>query len=119
MTPSLSLEQTLVAELTDEQRTEIAALLTTYRELKIDADLLEAQLEEENKKIFVILQGAGIEKTVIDGVPCTIVGGNTSKLDKAAFVLLGGDLKMLDDATTSKPKKKYLKITLGKEKEAA
>lgn len=115
---SPSLEQTTTPELTPELQQQIAAVLSTYRELKVDADLLAAQMDEEKAKVYAILKDAGIEKTQIEEFKLTEVGGHSSKFDKQKFVTLGGDLRIYDQAVVKKPKKKYLKITVGDEKES-
>lgn len=93
----------------------VSAILSTYHELKAQADLLYEIMDGESQKIRALMEGAGHEKIEIDGTPCTIVRGTSSKLDKVKFVQLGGSLAQLENATTSKPKKVYLRI--GKEKE--
>jgi hypothetical protein len=91
------------------------ALLQTYQMLKIDADLLYDQMEEEKRKMKGEMELAGLEKISINGTPCTIVRGEQSTLDKLKFVELGGSLATLENATSKKPKKAYLAI--GKDKE--
>ena len=93
----------------------LTALLDTYQSLKVDADLLYDAMEEEKRKLKGEMELAGLEKVTIAGVPCSIVKGHTSKLDKLKFVELGGSLATLENATSSKPKKAYLSI--GKEKD--
>lgn len=100
--------------LAPELRDRIAAILSTYHELKAEAKLYEELADAENKKIFALLEDAGIEKTEVEGTACAIVRGQSSSLDKVKFCELGGSLEMLENATVYKPKKAYLRI--GKEK---
>jgi hypothetical protein len=93
----------------------LTALLDTYQALKVDADLLYDQMEEEKRKLRGEMELAGLEKVTINGVPCTVVRGLSSSLDKLKFVELGGSLEMLENATVKKLKKAYLSI--GKEKD--
>jgi len=115
--PRLSATVTTTTEtsLDVQLQARLRALLSTYHTLKADFDLIEAQMDEEVEKMKAILDTEGVQKVVLDGVPLTIVGGESSSLDKLKFVELGGSLEMLADATVKKPKKKYLRI--GAEKE--
>ena len=100
--------------LSPELRARVAALVSTYKELKFDEALLEEQAADEAAKIKAIFDEHGIVKTEIDGVPVSIVTGSTSVFDKLEFVRLGGSLDLIDQATTSKPKRPY--VLVGKEK---
>lgn len=112
MSPTLTTETTAetTVAVSKEIAARVSALLSTYHELKVQADLLSDAMDVEKAKIFAILQEEGIEKVAIDGTPCTIVRGTSSSLDKMKFVELGGSLEMLQNATVIKPKKPYLKI---------
>ena len=115
--PRLSATVTTTTETTlDVQlQARLRALLSTSHPLKTDYDLIKGQMEEEVAKMKAILDDEQVQKVVLDGVPLTIVGGESSSLDKLKFVELGGSLEMLANATVKKPKKKYLRI--GGEKE--
>ena len=102
--------------LSPELQARVAALVSTYKELKDDLSLLEEQAADEAAKIKAIFDEHGIVKTEIDGVNISIVSGSTPVFDKLEFVRLGGSLDLIDRATTSKPKKAYLLV--GKEKVA-
>lgn len=117
MGQTLQATQTAEIDVAPELAARITALLSTYHDLKAQADLLYEQMDVENAKIWDLMKEAGLKKIVVGDVPCTEVGGESSKLDKIKFVQLGGSLEMLANATERKPKKKYLLI--GKEKEAA
>jgi hypothetical protein len=106
-------------DLSLDARLRLGALLGTYRSLKTDLDLLDAQLAEECKTIWSVMQEDGVAKTVVDDCRLTVVGGFSSKLDKVKFVQLGGNLQTLAAATVRKPKKPYLKITIGKDEDNA
>jgi len=103
-------ETTMTVQVQPDVTARLTALLDTYQTLKVDADLLYDQMEEEKRKIKGEMELAGLSAFRINGVPCTIVGGETSKLNKLKFVELGGSLAMLENATEKKPKKKYLRI---------
>jgi hypothetical protein len=92
----------------------VAAKLSTYHTLKVDADLLYEAMAKELADIKGEMELAGVNKMEIDGTPCTIVTGETSSLNKLKFVELGGSLEMLENATVHKPRKAYLRV--GKEK---
>lgn len=105
-------------EIAPDVQARVSAVLSTYHDLKMQADLLYEQMEAEKAKIWDVMKEAGYEKIEVDGTPCTVVKSSQSKLDKQLFVQLGGSLEQLNNATRSVPKKPYLKI--GKEeKEAA
>lgn len=108
-------EAKTVVNLEPELSARLTALLDTYHALKVDADLLYDQMEEEKRKIRGEMELVGLEKVTINDTPCTIVKGYSSTLDKLKFVELGGSLETLESATFKKPKKAYLSI--GKEKE--
>lgn len=91
----------------------LALKLANYNTLMVDFKLLKEQIDDIKGEVLDELNLWGLEKAVIDDIPCTVVGGNSSSLDKVKFVQLGGSLKMLEEATVSKPKKKHLRI--GKE----
>lgn len=101
--------------LAPELMTRIAAILSTYHDLKEQAKLYAELADAENKKILDLLQEEGIERAEVEGTACTIVRGTTPTLDKVRFVELGGSLQMLENATMHKPRKPFLRI--GKEKE--
>lgn len=95
----------------------VEALLSTYFDLKSQLDLLQAQADAEKAKIWELLKVEGVKKyTSADGTPVYEVNGTYQALDKEEFVTLGGDLKILEQATHAKPKKGYLQI--GKDKSA-
>lgn len=108
---------------TTEQKLDIApevvADLSTrvayINELALEAGLLKEVIDTEKAIVLKKMQEAGIEKAEIDGIPCTIVRGYNSKLDKQKFVELGGSLTQLENATNKKPKKPY--VLIGKEKD--
>lgn len=114
MTPGLSQTIAPALDLHTEQR--LAAILSTYRALKIDCDLLEAQMEEEKAKVFAELDLAGIDKTKIAEFSLAVTGGTTPTFDKQKFVALGGDLSVYDRAIVRNPKKRSLRISTGKER---
>lgn len=92
----------------------LRALLSSYFDLKQQADLLEAQMDEEKAKVWDIFKAEGVKSANIDGTSCTVIEGTVSYLDKVEFVTLGGDLALYDQATKTKPKKAYIQI--GKDK---
>src|SRR5216683_3159216 len=95
-------EAKTTVQLEPELSARLTALLDTYQTLKVDADLLYGQMEEEKRKLRGEMELAGLEKVTIAGVPCTVVRGMSSSLDKLKFVELGGSLKMLENATVKK-----------------
>lgn len=101
--------------LTAEQEAFIAAHVDTYQQAKIDYDLLGELLDTEVAAVKTLLDSLGLKKVVVEGVPCTVVGGTTPVFDKLKFVELGGSLEQLANATSSKPKRAHLRI--GKLKE--
>lgn len=114
-----SIEQTATIEIAPEVGARISAVLSTYNDLKAQADLLYEQMEIEKEKIYTIMKDAGISKAKVDGVPLTEIKSSQSVLDKVKFVALGGSLEMLENATFSKPKKAYLQIGEDAETKAA
>ncbi len=113
--PKLEITTDAAPTVEPEVAARLDTLLRTYLDLKFDADLLYSQMEEEKRKMKGEMELYGLEKLSINGTPCTIVGGESSKLNKLKFVELGGSLAMLENATEKKPKKKYLRI--GEDKE--
>lgn len=107
--------QDVVGELAPDIIAALAIKLDTFHTLKVDRDLLDAEMDKLKGEVLDELNLWGVEKAVIDNIPCAVVGGESSSLDKVKFVQLGGSLKMLADATVKKPKKKHLRI--GKEAE--
>lgn len=112
------MEQTLeqTQELRPELRQRLEALLANYQVVKVDADLTKAILDKEVATIYALLKDEGIEKTELGEIKLTEVGGESSKFDPKKFVAAGGNLDHYKAAIVKKPKKKYLKITIGKEK---
>jgi len=92
----------------------LSAKLGTYQSIKQDIALLEDALAREAADIKGTLELHGLKKCRVDGIPVCIVEGVSTRMDKLKFVALGGDLKMLEAAKVSKPKKAYLKV--GEEK---
>lgn len=113
MSPSLSQVQQDIEqlELTPALKEHLAALLSTYNELKFDLETIKHQMDIEKLAIGSILNDAGIDKANIDGCPLTWVrDGVTTKLDKQILIAGGVTLKQLEDATVSKPKANYFRI---------
>ncbi len=106
-----------LAVLSPTTKERIAIILSVYKDLKESADVIEGEMDAAKKEIFAALDREGVKKTLVDEIPLAIVRGTSTSLDKMRFVQLGGSLKMLEESMVSKPKKPYLKITLGKEKE--
>lgn len=104
-------------ELSVEVKLAISVRLSVYADLKLNLDIIQAQLDDERVAIQKEMEAAGVEKTWVDTIPLTIVRSSSNSLDKKEFVRLGGSLKLLDQATVKKAKKPYLKITLGNERE--
>lgn len=106
---------TVDVDVSPETLARVAGLVSTCRAIQGDLTLLTEQLELEKVKLLELYKAEGITKLEIDGEPVTLVtGGTSSKMDKLKFVALGGDLTMLENAKTTKPKKDYMLI--GKEK---
>lgn len=99
-----------VVDVDEEVTQKLATSLSLYHELKAQRDVIDEAMAIETKAMMAEMELIGVDKLHIEGTPCTIVRGKSSKLDKLLFVKLGGSLKTLEDATTSKPKKPYLRI---------
>lgn len=99
-----------VIDLEPELAARLAAILSTYQDLKEQMKLYEEAMKAEAAKVLALMLEAGHEKIEVDGTPCTIVRGFSSRLDKTKFVQLGGSLKQLENATAQKPKKPYVLI---------
>lgn len=111
----LTLNQEPLATLSVTTHERIALILSVYADLKASADVLKEEMDNARLEIFTHLDREGVDKVLVDSIPLAIVRSNTSSLDKVAFVKLGGSLKILEEAMVSKPKKAFLKITLGKD----
>jgi hypothetical protein len=104
-TQELVLEPALKKKL--EQRLEI------YRKLDAEYDLAKAKRDKEKANIEGYFEQAGANSIEVSGhAKLTEVRGVSSTLDKKKFVELGGSLKMLEDATVTRPKRPYLLISL-------
>jgi len=112
----LTQTQEMIQTLSPEVQQRVEAILSTWAELKFEADLLAAQQKIEEAKIKAELEAWDIKTTDVNGFKLTIVKGESSKFDKLEFVKLGGSLQMLADATRKKPKKPYVLITKAGEK---
>lgn len=97
-------------EIDPEIAAKLSATLSMYQDLKLQRDLLDEAMAAESKKIQAEMELLGVDKLQIEGVPCTVVHGTSSSLDKQKFVALGGSLTMLQEATITKPRKAYLRI---------
>lgn len=79
------------------------------------------ELEEQEKglvaNIRAIREETGEEALELEGFKIRNVPGQVSYLDKQLFVQLGGSLEQLANATRSKPKKAYERISVPGQKE--
>jgi hypothetical protein len=93
--------------------------LTVYRRLDAEYELAKAKRDKEKANIEGYFEQVGANSIQVEGhATITEVRGVSSSLDKKKFVELGGSLKMLEDATVTKPKRPYILITLAKDLDA-
>ena len=110
-TYGVRLEHSVEVDVSPEILARVAAIVSTIQETQDDIDLLNALIADEKKKIMDLYKANGITSLRIDDVPVTLVtGGTSSSLDKKKFVLLGGNLQMLEDAKVTKPRRDYMLI---------
>lgn len=111
--PSLEQIQQQVASLNlkPEVAQHLAALLSTYVELKFDCDALTHQMDIERMAIGHILDEHGVDKAKIEGFGLEWHRGETTKkLDAMKLIAQGVTMAQIEAATTEKPKKDYFKI---------
>jgi len=104
-------------EITPKLRTQILNKLHAYAGLRSQIDDLKAKIVELGGEIGDLRDDTGAMSISLEGFKVTLVAPTYRKLNKKKFVALGGDLKILDQATEEKPKKSYNKITVPGEKE--
>lgn len=109
--------QTVEVELTPRVRRLLLLELQTYATLSAQIKELEGQKAHIVANIRAIREETGENALELEGFKLCNVAGQTSYLDKQLFVQLGGSLEQLANATRSKPKKAYEKITVPGQKE--
>jgi hypothetical protein len=87
-----------------------------YLDAKTRYDAENETMELAKAAVKEALDEAGLKKLRVDGVPVSISAGTYQVLNKEKFVLAGGSLAMLDDATETKNKRAGVRI--GAEKES-
>lgn len=86
-------------------------------ELQTQLKALERDLQKNTDEIEAVRAEVGAQSFSLDGHKITRVEGTYKSLDKKLFVTLGGDLKLLDQATVEKPRKPYTKVTMPGQKD--
>lgn len=109
--PSLSTQAVADVVVKPDVYERVSAILSTYKDLQLQIELLEEMADAEKAKIFALMKEEGLKKLVVAGTPCTVCnGGSSGRFNKAKFVELGGSLKQYEEAIVRKPKEDYLRI---------
>lgn len=85
--------------------------LHAYQLLVIEKKALKAKMEKAKSVIGAIRDDTGESSLKVEGFTITLVAGIQNKLDKKKLIALGCAAAWIEEATTSKPKKAYEKIT--------
>lgn len=104
---AVSLRPRLRAELLNELR--------SYAVLKVEGDALQIAMDAHKARVREIRETTGEKGFEIEGFKITDVTGTSSRLDRKKLLKLGVTLAQIEEATVTKPKKSYEKITLPNE----
>lgn len=104
-------------KLSPQLRRKLLTELKVYAELKSQIATLEHTLSKHRTTVEGLVLASGADSLEVEGYRTTLVAGVQKKLDKQRFVMLGGSLAMLEEATVETAKKPYIRITLPNEKE--
>lgn len=85
--------------------------LQRYAKLVAEEKAAKKARKASGAKIGKIREKTGEQSLTFEDFKITEVRGYTSKLDKAKLVELGCAMAWIEEATTTKPKKAYEKIT--------
>lgn len=97
-------------ELAPTVQAQLEANLSTYNDLKVQAQLIADAMDVEKATIREIMEENSIESLKVGNQPLRMVRGVTSTLDKKKLLEQGVTQAMIDNATVTKPKKAYLDI---------
>ncbi len=97
-------------------RRKLLTELQAFQELKTQRDAIQSAMDMHKATVARLRESTGEKSIQIDGFISTHVTGETSKLDKKKLVELGCALAWIEEATTTKPKKAFEKITCPGEK---
>jgi hypothetical protein len=107
-----TVEKVVKTELAPEVQTYLSAVLSTYTDLKIQLDAIQAQMDTEKEVIKLVLEDEGVESLKISGYSLAIVKGKgRKKLNTTKLKAQGVTQAQLDAATDEgKPTKPYLSV---------
>lgn len=103
--------QTTTVALSPSIRKRLLTALRTYTGLKDQEKALKLAKSKTRDLVGGVLEEVGESTLKIDGYTATFVAPTKKVLDRKKFVLLGGDLALLDAAYVDQPTLAYVKVT--------
>lgn len=108
--PTLTTQQITTVDVSPEVVTRLETAMAVYQALKEQAEAIETEMDAEKATIKALIEETGLKSLKVSGVPCVITSRKNKTFDKVKFVSLGGSLKLIDDCTSEKDGKPYLRI---------
>ncbi len=93
------------------QRRRLLTNMQTHAKVCAEIKTLEGKKEKAAAAVRAVREETGANSLTLDGYTTTNVQGTTTSLDKEKLVELGCALAWIEEATVTKPKKAYEKIT--------
>lgn len=109
---SQTIETRGVAKIEPKLRKQIVQKLAEYVRLSTQAKALKVAVKELTEQIGKLRDETGEMSIGVDGFKITLVAGETSKINPKKLIALGCRPEWIEQATETKPKKSYNKITV-------
>lgn len=92
-------------------KAKLSKRLRVYGELRTQLKAIEAAMDKEKAEIGKLREEVGVTSLKLDGYSVTQVTSLRSTLDKKKLIEMGVTVDMLNEATTTKPGRPYIKVT--------
>lgn len=116
--PTLEMNATVTATTTQTiklkptVRKKLLASLKIYSELRTQIKALEHALDKHKDIVSQLREETGEQSLSLEGYTVTLVAPLRSKLEPAKLIALGVSMETIQAATTVKPTKAYVKISV-------
>ncbi len=117
LSTSVTATTTTVVKLKPTVKRMLLTELKAYQALAAQLATIKHAMDVRKGKIGTLRESTGEDSISLDGFKVTRVTGTHSTLDKKKLVELGCAMAWIEEATTTKPKKAYEKVTCPGDKE--
>jgi hypothetical protein len=109
--PTVMTTTTQEVELKPALRRKLLTELEAYADLQMQEKLIRSAMDEHKAEITKLREMTGENSLSLEGFKTTWVTGTTSSLDKKKLIALGVTMAQIEEATVTKPRRGFEKIT--------